>query len=173
MNKSFSTLPLHPKDILFVCTGNSCRSVFAEGVLKAMLAKEGLEIHVHSAGTGAFPGRKASQHILQLLDKEGIDLNAHRTRDITRKIIESACIIFVMESAHRQAVLALAPEMSERIFLLSQFYSQPEILPMGTEIPDPIGMDAFFYENVNDILRVCCQSVLKQLKNSSISQMAA
>ena len=164
----FSRVPLppHPQNILFVCTGNSCRSVFAEGILKEMFAKEGLEIHVHSAGTEAFSGRQGSPRVLRLLNDEGIDLSAHRTRKITREIIEEAGIIFVMEKAHRKAILALAPEREAGIFLLSQFYSRPEILPMGTEIPDPIGMDAFFYENVNDLIRLCCQSVLNKLKDA-------
>lgn len=165
MNNLLSVFAPRPiKNILFVCTGNSCRSVFAEGVFKGMLAREGIEIHVHSAGTRAYPGRKASLRVLRLLRLEGIDLNAHFTRRISRKIIDEAEIIFVMESAHREAVLDLAPEAAQRVIFLSQFYSSSEILPLGTEIPDPIGMDDFFYENVNDIIRLSCQSVLSQLK---------
>lgn len=130
-----------------------------------MLWKADLKIHVHSAGTEAFPGRRASLRILHLLKKEEIDLSAHWTRKISREIVDEACIIFVMEKAHREAILELAPQMEGRVFLLSQFYSEREILPMETEIPDPIGMDNFFYENVNDIIKDCCQRVLSRFKN--------
>lgn len=164
MNRFFPTFHSLPQNILFVCTGNICRSVFAQGIMKKMLAKEGLEIDVHSAGTKACSGRKSSSLIMELLNKEGVDLSDHRTRKITPGTIEKADLVFVMENAHLQAVLTLSPKMTGRVFLLSQFYSEPEILPLGTEIPDPIGMNDFFYENVNDIIRLCCQNLLGKLK---------
>lgn len=158
--------PSDPKNILFVCTGNSCRSVYAEGIFREMIEKEGLEIQVHSAGTEALPGKKASPLTLEYLQREAIDLNNHSTQKITPEKIEEADIIFVMENRQLKKILSLSPQAAEKIFLLAQFYPRPEILPQGTEIPDPMGMYNFFHENVNEIIRLCCERVFGALKKA-------
>jgi len=164
LNPFFPQLPPNVQRILFVCTGNLCRSAFAEAFFRALLAQEGLSVKVLSAGTQAMPGRQPPPILLRLALKKGLELNDHRSRRISPEILQEACIIFVMGNQHRQNILAMAPGIEEKIFLLSQFYAYPQILPRDSEIPDPIGREVFFYENVHEILENCCEQVLESLK---------
>ena len=157
------TLPAQPETILFVCTANICRSVLAEKILKALLAAAGLAIDVRSAGIDAAKESKASPEIVRMLQREGIDLENHGPQPVTPEKIAGADIIFVMEYAHRQRILALAPEASGKIFFLSDFYSGTAKFQVDRGIPDPAGMSEFFCENVGEIIRLCCEGVLKEL----------
>lgn len=155
----------NPKNILFVCTANRCRSAFAEAVLKKMLAEEALDIRVQSAGIDAVPGLKPPAPMLQPPNPDALDLSQHQSRKITGDMIEDADLIFVMEGGHRQAIVKKWPAAGIKVFLLSDFYSGTGCFSLEYGIPDPIGMGDFFYENVKEIIRDCCQEIFNKLLN--------
>lgn len=157
-------LPFNPKIILFVCTGNLCRSVAAEEILKEMLSKAELDIFVHSAGTSALSGQKASVSTLKFLKNGNCDLNQHRSRQITQIMINEADIIFVMEQAHQQFILSRNPEARDKLFLLTDFHPTSRFIGRESNIPDPIGMSDFFYENVNEMIQLSCLNITSQLR---------
>jgi len=159
-------LPVCPQSILFVCTGNICRSVSAHTMMKAMLLKEGLSMYVDSAGIGARPGYHACASTLQLLNKKGFDASAHRSRKITRQFIDASDIIIAMEDIHREHIISEAPQAYSKIFLLSDFLPTPVGSSRESGIPDPIGRSAFFYENVNEMIELGCQGILSKLKEN-------
>jgi protein-tyrosine-phosphatase len=107
--------------ILFVCTGNICRSPTAEVLLRRRLEQEGLsDWEVESAGTWTMGERPASRYAVQLMTARGLDLTAHRSRAINRHIIEQADLVLTMTLGHAEALRLEFPDQAAKIYLLSE-----------------------------------------------------
>jgi tRNA threonylcarbamoyl adenosine modification protein (Sua5/YciO/YrdC/YwlC family) len=132
------------KIILFVCTGNSCRSVMAKGLLEKLLKEKGrTDIEVLSAGIAMLSGNRATDQTIELLKKETIDATGHRSQKINPIMLKKSDIILVMEKMQEERVGELAPEVKNRLFLLKEF-ARIEEGPL--DIADPIGKPMSFYE---------------------------
>jgi len=121
--------------ILFVCTGNICRSAMAEGLLKDRLAREGKEqiIQVRSAGIWGLDGQMASAHAILAMDQRGIDIRGHRARTLTQKEVDQADLILAMAQAHADAIRKYFKRWEGKLFLLS------EMVGKKFDIEDPYG----------------------------------
>lgn len=107
--------------ILFVCTANICRSPVAEAVLRSRLQGRGMAgWTVGSAGTWAVQERNAAQNSVRVLAERGIDISDHRSRIVSREILDEADLILCMESGHVEALQAEFLEAAPRIHLLSE-----------------------------------------------------
>lgn len=126
--------------IVLVCTGNTCRSPMAEGLLKHKLTGLGdawSGVNVISAGVAACEGAMASQQAVDVMDAKGIDIACHESRPLSDAIMHRADIVLTMTRGHRAAILAAWPEMSDRVFTLR---------PDGGDIADPVGGSVELYE---------------------------
>ncbi len=149
------------KNILFVCTGNSCRSVMAAELLKKMLKDKAVNFKINSAGTSALEGMGASSEAQRVMLKEGIDVSVHRSRRINNEMLEKADLILVMEKVHRDIILNMMPEADKRTYLLKSFVeNKPENYDL--DIPDPIGKPAEVYESDLIVMRESLEGMIKK-----------
>lgn len=155
------------RNILFVCTGNCSRSVMAASIFRALAATSKSSLQVESAGTDAQPGLAPTENTRKLLEQHGIPHPDHRAKICTQELIENADLIFVMEPYHQERLLKKFPKAKEKVHLLLDHYPgiEPWIKTMG--IPDPLGMNSSFYENVYHLIQKSCTTVLEKIEDKS------
>lgn len=159
VKKEDVVLELNRKAILFVCTGNSCRSVMAKFYLEKRLKDTGRnDITVFSAGVVGLEGMGATQEVIQLLRQDGIDVSGHRAEKVSPEIIKQADLILVMERVHEEEILRLAPQAKNKIFLLKEF---AKISQGDLEISDPIGKPLNIYEQTFAIIKEAIERIIK------------
>jgi protein-tyrosine-phosphatase len=149
--------PTNIRNILFVCTGNTCRSPLAAGFLKKLLERNSLcEMEIGSAGLTALPGSPASFHAIRVAVEGSVSLEEHQARLVTPELIDKADLIVVMEPKHRQQLIDLYPRASGRILLLRHFarYGSRE-----RGIHDPYGLNLEAYRFCFEDIKECVQSL--------------
>jgi protein-tyrosine-phosphatase len=146
--------------ILFVCTGNFCRSPMAEALLKQLLRQDGKEgsYEVRSAGTWTREGLSPSPLALQATQDLGLDISAHRSHHLTAEDIEAAKLIIVMTQDHKEALWAEFPQARTKLYLLSEMAGERH------DIHDPSGSGSL------QLHRRCAEDI-KELLEKGYSRM--
>jgi protein arginine phosphatase len=153
--------------ILFVCSGNTCRSPMAEAIAKHVLAEklhvpeselEKKGINVMSAGAMAMPGSRATPQAVDALRTMGVDLSRHRSRPLTVELVHQADMIYTMGRNHAMAVMSLVPSAADKVTTLAR----------DREIDDPIGSDLGVYQELAGELQTLIQDRLNDKEMAKV-----
>src|SRR3954453_10683408 len=152
------------KTVLFVCTGNICRSPMAEGLFRHA-TKGRNEFRVFSAGVGAVEGLPPSEYAVKALRELGLDISRQRSRMLTADVVNQADYIFGMTHSHVDAITMLYPQAAEKTFLLREF--DETLDSYENDISDPIGGSFEVYLACRDPIEQAVVSMLKFIDRTS------
>jgi protein-tyrosine phosphatase len=147
------------KKVLFVCTGNICRSPTAEGVLRHLAKDANVPLHVESAGThdyhvGKAPDRRSQEHALG----RGYNLSAQRARQVRTRDFEEFDLIVAMDRGHLEILQDNCPPQHQR---------KLRMLVRGHDVPDPYYGGADGFEQVLDMVEAACLGLLSEIRATS------
>ena len=143
----------------------------AEGLFREM-AKDLEGVETLSAGLSAPVGRIPSQHSIDVLADDDIDITDQRSQQLTPELINEATHIFGMTIGHKQAIEMLFPAAAEKTFLMRELAdgADPDDADHGLlDVPDPIGMDRDAYEATRDLIRDAMPAVVEFIRESGNS----
>src|SRR5678815_5032220 len=144
--------------VLFVCTGNICRSPTAEGVLRRLAELEKLNIHVASRGThdyhvGEPPDERAQDHA----KRRGYDLSAQRAKQLSKRDFEEFDLVLAMDRGHLRILQRLCPP---------QHAGKVRLFLQEADVPDPYYGGAEGFEQVLDLVEAACRGLLHEMRAS-------
>ncbi len=152
------------KHVLFVCTGNICRSPMALGLFRRLLGNR-KDITVDAAGVHAVRGQSPSAHAIEVCRKRGVSISDFRSQPLTATLVERATHIFAMTGSHLDTMQMLFPQGSEKMFLLREF-EEPGAT-VWRDLLDPIGMGYHVYHDCADAIEKALPSVLAYVEQTA------
>ncbi|MAS92031.1 MAG: protein tyrosine phosphatase [Verrucomicrobiales bacterium] len=144
--------------VLFVCTGNVCRSPMAEGLLQHLAESVDVELEAGSAGIGAMEGMPPSRNSVIAMQEEGIDISDQKSQMLTPEMVDEYTHIFGMGLSHVETIREFFPHAQEKTFVLREFIAEEGL---DLNVPDPIGGDLEEYRLTRNLIKEAMPSILR------------
>lgn len=162
--------------ILFVCTGNTCRSIMAQGMFEKML-KEKIEnscrYNIQSAGISAISGMSPTSEAITVMFEQGIDISQQQAQPLRDDLVKKADLILVMAKEHIEYIKRRFPFAQNKVFLIKKYLQKDEFKNIkkndkNYEIVDPIGRTVEFYRIVARELKENLEKIIDKIIEEDI-----
>lgn len=147
------------KKIVFVCTGNTCRSPMAQAILEKMARDAGQNLQVQSAGLYVLPGASASPNAVLAAREIGLELSAHRAQPLSQHLVEEADLVLCMTSGQAAQLKRMCPEKGEKIWAIKPYAGLGD-----GDVSDPYGGNLEEYRHCAAELEMLCALALDKLE---------
>ena len=149
--------------IMFICTGNICRSAMAHAMFEKMVKEQNKNVQVYSCGIYAQNGDIPTYEAIETMNEYGINLRNHRATNIRRSRIKEMDIILCATESHKQSVLHMYPKLKEKVFTMKE-YAKLDNNGQDMDIKDPWGYDMNVYQNCAREIEECNEKIIYLLR---------
>ena len=153
--------------IMFICTGNICRSAMAEWLLKSKIKDRNIKnVEVYSSGVYAEDGESSTWEAKSVMkDEYGIDMGNHKATNIRNSKIKQMDLILCATINHKEAVLDIYPELKEKVYTMKEYVNYDRQYHDKIDIKDPWGYDIETYRSCISEIDECLELLLKKILN--------
>ena len=150
--------------IMFICTGNTCRSAMADGLAKKVIKEKNLDIEIFSAGTYAMSGEHASYNSVAIMKEYDVDIVTHKATSIEESNIQEMDLILCATKNHKAELNVRYPELKEKIFTLKE-YAKMDKNGEDLDIKDPWGYNLNTFRMCAAEISVCIDKIIEKIIN--------
>lgn len=148
------------KKIMFICTGNICRSAMAHGLMEKKVKELGLDIEVFSSGLYAEDGERATDYAISAMEEYGVDLKKHRATNTRKSKIREMDLILCATEAHKNMLLEIYPDIKDKIYTMKEYVGEQE-----KNIKDPWGYGLETYKKCANEIDNCVIKIIDKEKD--------
>lgn len=148
--------------IMFICTGNICRSAMAEGIMKQIVKENKIEAEIYSCGIYAQKGESAAYFAIEAVKEYGVDISSHKATNIRESNIEQMDLILCATLSHKESILYYYPSLQGKVYTIKEYAKVRG--EKDLDIQDPWGYDEKVYKSCALEIKECLQEIARRLK---------
>lgn len=151
--------------IMFICTGNICRSAMAHWLMKKKIEQNNIpNVEIYSSGIFAMPGDTSTDEAIEVMEEYGANLKQHRATLTRDSNIQEMDVILCMTNSHKQSLISMYPNLANKIFTLKEYVGLTED---GIEIKDPWGYDIVTYRYCAAEIDACLEKLIEKMNGTA------